>query len=165
MKIKVFRIVTLLLLILLMTVIFNFSSQTANQSSQVSGRFTYKVFSVLYPHFDEMSPEEKQQTIDDAMFYVRKTAHMGLYFVLGVLSFLTFVSYFKLPLYVRATLSFLLCVLYSCTDEFHQTFVAGRSGELRDVLIDSTGAFLSVVLLSLLVRFIPKLKNIVKGEK
>lgn len=148
-----------------MTVIFTFSSQTANQSSQVSGEFAYKVFSAFYPHFNEMSPEEKQQTIDDAMFYVRKAAHMGLYFVLGVLSFLTFISYFKLPLYVRVCLSFLLCVLYSCTDEIHQTFVAGRSGEIRDVLIDSTGAFLSVAILTLTVRFVPKLYSLVKGAK
>lgn len=31
-------------------------------------------------------------------------------------------------------------MLYACTDEYHQLFVPGRSGQLRDVMIDAVGA-------------------------
>src|SRR5690349_6496561 len=33
-----------------------------------------------------------------------------------------------------------IAVAYSCTDEFHQTFVHGRDGSPRDVLIDAVGS-------------------------
>lgn len=36
--------------------------------------------------------------------------------------------------------SVILAALYASTDEFHQLFVPGRSGQFRDVLIDSCGA-------------------------
>ncbi len=44
-------------------------------------------------------------------------------------------------------LAFLLTVLYAASDEYHQTVVLGRSGNLVDVLIDATGATLSLWLL------------------
>jgi VanZ family protein len=34
----------------------------------------------------------------------------------------------------------LVAVLYACFDEWHQTFVPGRAGTLRDVGIDAVGA-------------------------
>ena len=37
-------------------------------------------------------------------------------------------------------LAFLLTVLYAVSDEYHQTFVPGRSGSPVDVLIDAAGA-------------------------
>ncbi|UYJ41604.1 MAG: VanZ family protein [Lachnospiraceae bacterium] len=36
--------------------------------------------------------------------------------------------------------SWMIAVLYACTDEYHQLFVPGRSGQLRDVMIDAVGA-------------------------
>lgn len=39
----------------------------------------------------------------------------------------------------------LFAVVYALTDEYHQTFVGGRSGNLVDVTIDSLGIFLGVL--------------------
>ena len=39
--------------------------------------------------------------------------------------------------------------LYACTDEFHQLFVPGRSGNFRDVIIDTSGGVLSAILFGL----------------
>jgi VanZ family protein len=36
-----------------------------------------------------------------------------------------------------------IAIGYSTTDEFHQTFIAGRHGSPVDVLIDSTGVLIS----------------------
>jgi VanZ family protein len=44
--------------------------------------------------------------------------------------------------------AFAFAILYAATDEWHQTFVPGRHGSLRDVLIDSMGALLAAVCLS-----------------
>ena len=42
-----------------------------------------------------------------------------------------------------------ICVLYAVTDEIHQTFVDGRIGAPRDVLIDTAGALVAAALLRL----------------
>lgn len=69
-------------------------------------------------------------------FITRKVAHIVAYFVLGALA-LNVVSQHKLP--ARATLgvSATIVALYAISDEVHQLFVPGRSGELRDVAIDT----------------------------
>ncbi|HDQ71810.1 MAG TPA: hypothetical protein ENN19_06900 [Chloroflexi bacterium] len=42
--------------------------------------------------------------------------------------------------------SFLLALLYGISDEYHQTFVPGRNGNLVDIGIDSLGAGVAMVL-------------------
>lgn len=39
----------------------------------------------------------------------------------------------------------LFCLFYGITDEFHQSFVPGRSCDIFDVLADTTGGLLAVV--------------------
>jgi VanZ family protein len=41
--------------------------------------------------------------------------------------------------------SILFSMLYASTDEFHQLFVEGRSGSVRDVMIDTLGATLGIL--------------------
>ena len=43
-----------------------------------------------------------------------------------------------------ATLAFVLTLLYALSDEFHQTFVPGRSGNVPDLLVDAAGAGLGL---------------------
>ena len=43
-----------------------------------------------------------------------------------------------------AVIALIICCLYSISDEYHQTFVPGRSGEVRDVCVDTSGALLGV---------------------
>ena len=146
MKIKILRITSALLLVLLMLSIFMLSSQTAAVSSQTSGGFTYRLFSVIIPGFADKSLAEQMQMIESASFAVRKAAHFSAYAAMGILSFLTFVSYKKLRFKLRCGISYAVCVLYAISDEIHQYFVAGRSCEIRDVLIDSFGALLGLLI-------------------
>jgi len=46
-------------------------------------------------------------------------------------------------------IAFAFAVLFAASDEWHQTFVPGRDGCARDVLIDSTGAAIAAILLFL----------------
>jgi VanZ family protein len=41
--------------------------------------------------------------------------------------------------------SFILCFLYACSDEIHQLYVPGRSGNIKDVFVDSIGISLVLV--------------------
>nr|MCR4673483.1 VanZ family protein [Lachnospiraceae bacterium] len=47
---------------------------------------------------------------------------------------------------VRILIPWLLCAIYAASDELHQTFVQGRSGQVSDVCLDSIGALVGVVI-------------------
>jgi len=76
-------------------------------------------------------------------FVLRKLAHLTEY---AVLTFLLIRALSQYRLGWRRILwtAFLLAVLYAISDEYHQTFVFGREGALRDILIDGLGAGLAV---------------------
>jgi VanZ family protein len=74
-----------------------------------------------------------------ADFILRKLAHMTEYGVLWLL-WLRALRW-RVPLWAAA-----IAIAYACTDEFHQTFVAGRHGSPVDVLIDSAGVALAALL-------------------
>ena len=60
---------------------------------------------------------------------------------------------------VSALFAWGTATVYAATDEFHQLFVPGRSGQVKDVLLDSCGAAVGVLILMLvaaLIRFIRK---------
>jgi len=77
-------------------------------------------------------------------FLVRKIGHLGVYGILArllarALTGSTLWSWKKIFMW-----SLVLTMLYACTDEFHQSFVPGRSATVHDVLIDSAGAWLAL---------------------
>jgi VanZ family protein len=45
----------------------------------------------------------------------------------------------------RLALTWVLCVLYALSDEFHQAFVPNRISDWRDVVADAVGAFLGLL--------------------
>jgi VanZ family protein len=71
-------------------------------------------------------------------FILRKLAHVTVYAVLTLLMHGALRQHM-----VRSThtwlLALLIAMLYACSDEWHQTFVPGREGTVRDVVIDSVG--------------------------
>ena len=56
------------------------------------------------------------------------------------------------PVLSSALFSEAIAFLYACTDEFHQRFTPGRSCQFTDVLIDSAGALIAILIISLIVR-------------
>lgn len=40
------------------------------------------------------------------------------------------------------------CIVYAVSDEIHQLFVPGRGAQVKDVMIDSTGAFAGIIIYS-----------------
>jgi hypothetical protein len=45
-------------------------------------------------------------------------------------------------------IAWVMAVLYSATDEFHQSFIPGRHPAVTDVLIDATGAAIMLLLIN-----------------
>ena len=105
----------------------------------------------------QLPPEKQQSLIDNATFFVRKAAHLTEFASLGVLlcAFaFTFGEKFRYFLF-----SFLFGVFYAGTDEFHQLFVDGRSGQLSDVLVDTTGVLLGMAVFYFVVRIVVKIRQ------
>jgi VanZ family protein len=76
-----------------------------------------------------------------------KLHHATAYFVMGVLAWRNFrhvVGSYKL----LALVSISFCGLYGISDEWHQSFVPGRSSDVLDWLADTIGASVGVILLS-----------------
>lgn len=149
---KFTRILAPLFLIGWMILIFCLSNQTADVSDNTSGSLIKAVVSIFLEGFEDLSEAKQQEIIEPFQFIVRKGAHFTAYFILGIFAFLSFGTYKSLPLPLRAILSLIICILYSVSDEIHQLYIPGRSGEVRDVLIDSCGSLLSVLIFFLIFR-------------
>ncbi len=74
-----------------------------------------------------------------------KILHAGAYFIMGILAWRNFKCQ---PNYIGcAVFSLTFCSLYGLSDEWHQSFVEGRSSDIIDWLADTGGAGFAVFLL------------------
>lgn len=140
------------MLVIGMIFIFNMSSQNSEISSNTSGKLIRVVLSIT-PRFNEQPEHVQENIIEKLQFITRKSAHFTAYMMLGIFAMLLFSNYNKKPYF-----AFLLCVLYAISDEVHQLFVPGRSGQLRDVIIDSAGSLMGILIVLLFVKLL-KSKN------
>ena len=142
------KIVLYILIIFWMGLIFSFSNQPSIASDGVSNGLMAKlidVVEVVIGH--EFSDMEIENIYKYGITPLRKCAHLSIYFILGILMY-SLVKEYQLDRKKVFTISLLFCILYACSDEIHQLFVFGRSGEVRDVLIDSFGSLFGILLTS-----------------
>ena len=150
--VKFIRIISVILLILWSTLIFDLSSENATTSSKTSGGIVQFVINIVIPDYEELPEAERLTIRSNFQFVIRKTAHFTIYCVLGVLAFLSIFTYSKISFYARCSLSAAFCLIYAISDEIHQRYIPGRSGEVRDVCIDFCGALLGILLINLFIR-------------
>lgn len=156
-KIVILRIITAALIVCNMAAIFSFSAQKAQQSQNTSSSVIESMVKLIHGDFDFWSEEKKEETVESYQRLVRKLAHMTEYASLGAMT-CAFVLTFK-KVKKGAVLCAVFCALYAASDEIHQLFVPGRSGQLSDVLIDTAGAVLGIFVMGLLVLTFVKIKR------
>lgn len=132
------KIIKYTLLIIWMIIIFLFSNQPAKESGKLSDSFLEKTITIFYK---DINTEKKEQLIKKYGLITRKLAHFTIYLVLGVLMLSTISEY---NIKTKILVSITLCFLYALSDEIHQLFIIGRSGEFKDVLIDTAGSFIGI---------------------
>lgn len=140
------KIVKILLVIFWMTIIFLFSNQKANDSSKLSDGIILKTVNIVSNITGKKYSDE--EVLKRFVRPVRKLAHFSIYLILGILVYLTVKDYNIKNIIL---ISLMICIIYSLSDEIHQLFIKGRSGEFLDVFIDSVGSFIGI--------------NLVKGVK
>lgn len=98
-----------------------------------------------------------EEYLGEANIPVRKLAHMSEF---GLLYFLYLKSLLSLNGEAQKQrrwgwLALVLVFGYAACDEWHQSFVPGRSSQFNDVLVDMLGAVLTALLLLLLGKLLP----------
>ena len=105
---------------------------------------------IIGPILHWLKPDLSEETTDRIVFAIRKTAHVTEYGILALL----FWRAIRKPAkgetrpwrWPEAGWAWALAALYAATDEVHQSFVPSRSGTIKDVLLDSAGAGLGLLL-------------------
>lgn len=156
---KYVRIVATLLAISWMAMIFWFSNQEAAVSTVESRSVSYQIVDGTRILFGLSWDDEKVQNIALSIEgLVRKAAHMTEYAVLALFISIALDAWelnllgIKAKLYLKRIYIVVgICALYACSDEYHQTFIMGRTGRVSDVIIDTIGSVLMMGFISFFV--------------
>ena len=123
---------SIILSILIMILIFKFSSEDIGRSLKHSDAVS-RIISYIFN--------------GEILLSVRKLAHFIIYF------FLAFFLQFTFPDNCISSknkkIVLLMVFIYACSDEFHQIFVSGRGAHFRDVLIDTSGGMTAIFMTNL----------------
>ena len=160
------KTIIILLTLLWCIVIFIFSSMSGNESNEKSKETINNVIDTTLEVTNDSGitdkhPSEKKinSVIEKLNRPLRKCMHASVYFVLAILVFLSFKS-FKINGWKLYIFPILICFIYACTDEFHQYFVSGRTSEFLDVLIDTGGAVVGIIVAKLVSKVYYKIKKV-----
>ena len=161
------KVIAILLVFVFAGGMYYFSSQDGATSRNQSN----KVVEIIDEIRDKVTlKDEKIISIKDKVFnklkqygtkryIVRKLAHFSIYLCIGIS--ISYVIYlFSKKVLVSSFLAFILTAMYAYYDEFRQLSVIGRSGSLKDVFIDSLGAFTGILIFTILAAGIKSIKRI-----
>lgn len=154
---RIIRYILMICIVILCCTIFNFSAQEGQASSGTSS----KVASFLIDTFangKEMSTQEKESQIEILQPFVRKGAHFSIYMLLGILT-MCCLQTFKGSKAYKFDFGTMFCFVYACTDELHQRFIPGRSGEFVDVCLDTVAATFGILIVMLIAFIAHKIKH------
>ena len=136
--------VLILIIIIWMAIIFAFSSQQGEDSSNLSKKLETKIKNVM-PSIEGIIKTTKKFNFS----FIRKTAHIYLYAILGALTIIFFRLYRHKSSIV---LAFLLSFIYATVDEIHQLYVPEREGKITDIGVDMLGAGAGILLVVMIWR-------------
>lgn len=160
---KINHIIRVAAVIIWCVVIFLFSANDSDESNAQSNRLFDFIVKFVNPVYDSMDPEAQLRYHDIATFIIRKLAHFTEYAILGMLAFSALWKIEKVKLRGLAALGF--GFLYASSDEIHQLFVPGRTGQFRDVMIDTCGVAFGIVIAMLIRKIYLKHKQKKQASK
>lgn len=145
-----------LLVVTWLVVIYSFSAKNGENSDYQSKSFIYNTAKSVVSiacNIGIIDEEPTQEQYKDFVYtmnrLVRKLAHGTIYFILAILIMIA-LSVNRNVTYTSVLITVIICFIYSLTDEFHQTFIDGRTGMLIDCVIDTFGAILGSTIYVLL---------------
>lgn len=145
--------VLILLVVIWAIIIFLFSHQNGEASAQTSNifvNFVKNLFNI-----------QKSENIENISFAIRKIAHFTIYLVGGILTYI-FANTFNIKKITKICYSQLFGTIYSIFDEIHQYFIPARTCQYTDIIIDSCGFFVGILIALMLTSFIHNRKDVTK---
>ncbi len=127
------------LVIIWAIVIFIFSNQTGDISNN-NNRFVVDLFKLIGVNLNSYFG-------DMADFIIRKLAHFLEYFIFYYLIYNALIENLNRKKALIASL--IIIIIYAGSDEIHQAFIPGRGPGIRDVLVDTGGGLLCMLLMIL----------------
>lgn len=157
-KIKI--IISWCLVFIWMVVIFSYSNMDSTKSNTQSKDTINKVIETTIDTSNKIgiidekpTIGEKQLIIDKLNKPLRKCMHFTVYCILALLLLNTIN---KTKVKNKYFITIIICFLYAITDEYHQTFISGRTGQFSDVLIDTIGATTGIIIYNIIKQLIRK---------
>jgi VanZ family protein len=87
-----------------------------------------------------LSSFPKLPTMPTGLFSIDKILHFGVYFILGLLIAVALIkSHINKTFIYRICVAAILGIVYGASDEFHQSFIAGRDASVADWIADALG--------------------------
>ena len=122
-----------------------FLGSTDLMSAEHTSRF-------IVPFLRWLKPDISAETLASIHFIVRKCTHVGEYAILALLLLraATLITNSKRSISILYLSVLGVSLIVAATDEFHQTFVASRGASVQDIMIDSSGAVLGLVIASII---------------
>ena len=125
------------------------TSNSNGKSSGIIGVFiedTLEVtnkYGITNSHPNDAKIEKASQLLNAPL---RKVMHASVYFVLAfMVIFVTNFLFHNKKYLISAIITIVFVILAAGFDEFHQTFVDGRTGAVKDVLIDTAGGVAGIL--------------------
>lgn len=118
-------------------IFYTLNQHSGGQIGDISATITNHLRHILQTVFPSLTHDA-----NTSYHLIRKSAHFFEYMLLGIL----ILHALRYRLLSGAVIAVFISAFYAMTDEFHQLFVPGRGGEIRDVMIDSLGALTGVVI-------------------
>ena len=134
------KTIYLLMMITCLISIFLFSSKTSKESNTTSKKLIENGI-VIYETITNKKLNHKE-IIHKLNYPIRKLAHFTIFFILGI-SIILFLYTTKLP--KKSIIAISSCIIFAILDETHQIFTIGRTPQVLDVLIDSTGSIIGII--------------------
>jgi VanZ family protein len=109
--------------------------------------------SILTPILHWLFPSLTHAQFRTIHFFIRKAAHFSEYFIFYLLLFRGIRGGRRSWHWSWAFIALFIAAAYSALDEIHQSFVASRTASPWDSMLDSTGAFVALIVVALFYYF------------
>ena len=155
----IIKIISWLLVIIWMIIIFIFSNMSGIESNKKSEKTINNIIEKTIDTTNDIGITNKnvsekniKKITKNLNYSFRKCMHASIYLILCLL-IINALKLYGINSYKLCFISLLICFIYACIDEYHQTFILGRTGQFKDVLIDITGSEIGYLIYLIFISF------------
>ncbi|WP_010247923.1 VanZ family protein [Acetivibrio cellulolyticus] len=154
-KVNLALLASSILVVIMVVIIFAFSTQKGQNSVSISERIVdFLVSKVGLRNFIE----NNEWLYKNRNYIFRKILHFTEYAILATLTFRS-LKLRKIGLKKVSMFTLFFVFVVAAADEFYQSHIPGRNPQVKDVLIDTSGALTAVLTILFNTRLFGKLKK------